>query len=150
MRIRAVLIGSWLVTKCRARWMPNCSADSMPCSFAKANTVFLVVSVGSTWALEPDRCTSSMSPDRATETLRSLMWWVPPSRVILTTRFSALPYWFWPRIVGMCLLAPSVYGVAERVEQQRYVVVLARGDGESDRHLGEERAAVPYAGGVLL
>src|SRR6478609_343392 len=92
-----------------------------------------------------------MSPERATETLRSLMWWVAPSRVILTTRFSALPYWFCPRVVGM-ELAPSVNGVAERVEQQRYVVVLARYDGERDRHLGEEHsgAAVPVRGGVLL
>ena len=53
-RIRATLIGSCEVTKCRARWMPNCSADSMPCSLAKANTVFLVVSVGRTLALEPE------------------------------------------------------------------------------------------------
>ena len=54
MRMRARWIGSWLVTKCRARWMPNCSADSMPCSLANANTVFLVVSVGRTLALEPE------------------------------------------------------------------------------------------------
>src|SRR3954447_25337281 len=102
-----------------------------------------------------------MSPLSATDTFRSLMWWVAPSLVIFTTRFSALPYWFWPSITGrpvrelsaMCLLAPSVYGVAERVEQQRYVVVLARLDGERDRHLGEEHragTAVPIRGGVLL
>ena len=54
MRMRAVVIGSVLSTKCRASAMPNCSADSMPCSLAKANTVFLVVSVGSTLALEPE------------------------------------------------------------------------------------------------
>lgn len=42
-----------------------------------------------------------MSPLSDTETLRSLMWWVAPSRVILTTRFSALPYWFCPRKVGI-------------------------------------------------
>lgn len=53
-RMRAVLIGSCEVTKCRARWMPNCSADSMPYSLAKAYTVFLVVSVGSTFAFEPE------------------------------------------------------------------------------------------------
>src|SRR5690606_21944196 len=47
--------------------------------------------------------------------------------------------------------APSVNGVAERVEQQRYVVVLAGRDGEGDRHLGEEHGtAVPMRGGVLL
>src|SRR5690242_15584554 len=92
-----------------------------------------------------------MSPLSATETFRSLMWWVAPSRVIFTTRFSALPYWFCPRIVGMCLLAPSVNGVAERVEQQRYVVVLPGLHGEGDRHLGEEHGtAVPIRGGVLL
>lgn len=98
--MRARWMGSWLVTKCRARWMPNCSAEAMPCSLANAYTVFLVVSVGSTFALEPEWWTSSMSPLSATETLRSLMWWVSPSRVILTTRFSALPYWFWPRSTG--------------------------------------------------
>lgn len=73
----------------------------MPYSLAKAYTVFLVVSVGRTFALEPERWTSRMSPLSATDTFRSLMWWVPPSRVILTTRFSALPYWFCPRIVGI-------------------------------------------------
>jgi len=43
--------------------------DSTPYCLAKAKTVFFAVSVGSTLALEPDRCTSSMSPDSATETL---------------------------------------------------------------------------------
>lgn len=53
-RIRARWIGSCEETKCRARWMPNCSADSIPCSLANAYTVFLVVSVGRTLALEPE------------------------------------------------------------------------------------------------
>ncbi len=41
-----------------------------------------------------------MSPLSATDTFRSLMWCVAPSRVIFTTRFSALPYWFCPSITG--------------------------------------------------
>ncbi len=53
-RMRAFWIGSWLPTNQRARWMPNCSADSMPYSLAKAYTVFLVVSVGRTLAFEPE------------------------------------------------------------------------------------------------
>src|ERR1044072_1269875 len=100
-----------------------------------------------------------MSPLSGPDTFMSLMWWVAPSRVILTTRFSALPYWFCPR-TGMS--APSVYGVAERAEQKRHVVVLTRHDGEGDGRLGEERTAVrvrgelrlgvegePYMGGAL-
>ena len=58
---------------------------------AKAYTVFFCVSVGSTAALSPVRCTAAMSPDSAELTLTSLMWWRPPSRTTRTSLVSALP-----------------------------------------------------------
>lgn len=53
MRMRARWMDGWLSTKCRARWMPYCSADSMPYSLANAKQVFFVVSVGRQLAFEP-------------------------------------------------------------------------------------------------
>lgn len=65
--------------------------EAIPCFLANANTVFFWLSVGSTAALSPVRCTSSIAPERETLTLTSLIRCVPPSRVTRTTRVSAFP-----------------------------------------------------------
>ena len=84
-------IAGWEPTKCRASSSPKSSGESMPYFLANAKTVFFCVSVVSTEELSPVRWTSSMSPESATLTVRSLMWWVLPSRVTRTTWVSALP-----------------------------------------------------------
>ena len=63
-------------------------------SRAKAKTVFFWVSVATTWPLSPSRWAAAKSPRSCEVTFRSSIWWRSVSRVILTTRFSALPYWF--------------------------------------------------------
>ena len=88
---RAWWIVGWEPTKCRASSSPNASGESMPYFLANAKTVFFWVSVVSTAALSPVRWTASMSPDSATLTVRSLMWWTSPSLVTRTTWVSALP-----------------------------------------------------------
>jgi hypothetical protein len=78
-------------TKCPASSRAKSSIWSTPCFLAKAYTVFFCVSVGSTAALSPLRCTAVMSPDRLELTLTSLMWWRPPSLTTRTSLVSALP-----------------------------------------------------------
>src|SRR3954454_8041771 len=69
-----------------------------------------------------------------------------------TTRFSALPYWFGPRLMDMDGSAPSVGGVRERAQQHRDVqVLLGVGHQEREADLGEEAGlagAGEVAGGV--
>ena len=67
---RARLIGANEPAKWRASRSPNSSISPIP-SLANAKTVFFCVSVGTTLALSPVRCTSVMSPDNVMPTLRS-------------------------------------------------------------------------------
>ena len=63
--------------------------------------MFFWVSVGRTFRWSPARCAGAKSPRSALETLTSRISWRAVSRVIRTTRFSALPYWCVPRMIAM-------------------------------------------------
>ena len=83
------------------------SGEATP-SLANAKIVFFWVSVGTTWLLSPSRWAATKSPRSCEVTFRSSISCRSVSRVIRTTRFSALPYWLLVRttsLMGMTSLS---------------------------------------------
>src|SRR5690606_36612962 len=103
--------------------------------------------VATTRPLSPSWCAAVKSPCSWLVTFRSWIWWRTVSRVILTRRTSALPYWLEPSTIlvsagavisVVIVLTPSVRGICKRADKKRYVVVLVDVvDEEIDAYRGE-------------
>ncbi len=80
-----------IAAKCRASTIANASTGPLRCSWAKAYTVFFIVSVAITLALSPSMWAAAKSPSSAIATVRSRIRLRSGSRTILTRRIAALP-----------------------------------------------------------